>query len=152
MRTRLRLLPVLTALFTGCTAADPPTCEGGGAPLLELGDGGRTDFEAFADGVALPTTGSPAGVNLEMQTSGIDTTQGVSVVVRVAADGGPSEDNLAVLSFQCASAADGTGFGWANAIATIPADATPGSALTIDAVATDWRGITATTTLSAVVE
>ena len=132
----------------GCTAAtDPATCAGGGAPLLELGDGGRSAFVAFADGVALPT--STNGLTLEMQTSGIDTTQNVTAVVRIAADGGPSEDSIAALSLQCESAADGTGFGWAGVIASLPASTVEGSAIDIEAVITDWRGITATTSLSA---
>ncbi len=152
MRPLSCFVPALAAVLAACTTTAPPTCDGGGDPLLEIGDGGRDDFMAFADGVTLGTTGSPPGVNLQLQTSGLDTTQNVTAVVRIAADGGPTEDNLAALSLQCESAADGTGFGWASVIATIPSSAGAGSSLQIDATITDWRGISATTGLSANIE
>ena len=141
----MRALPLLLVL--GCTPdAGPPTCDGGGATTLELGDGGRNAFVPFSGGDTIPTRGEPAGLDLDLWTSGIDTSQPVTAVVRASVDGGPTEDSLASLTLTCAD----SGNGWTNVLATLGAGAAPGSTVSIESTVTDWTGVTASTSIEGV--
>ncbi|MCB9674614.1 MAG: hypothetical protein H6737_05815 [Alphaproteobacteria bacterium] len=143
----MRILPVI-ALVACSPDLGPPTCEGGGAPLVEVGDGGQTAFVAFGDGATIPTRNTPAQADLELWTSGLVTTAGITAVVRIAADGGPTEDSLATLTFVCAD----TGNGWTNVLAALPASAVSGSSLSIDVTLTDSVGTTASTSIEGIQE
>ncbi|MEZ4318873.1 MAG: hypothetical protein R3F61_15265 [Myxococcota bacterium] len=143
----MRHLPLL--VLAAC-APDygPPTCEGGGEPGLELGDGGRMAFVPFEDGGVLPTRGTPPGADIDLWTTGLDVGQGITAIVRIAADGGPTEDSLATLVFSCAD----TGNGWTNVLAQLPASAVSGSNVTVEAVLTDVNATTVTAMFEGVLE
>lgn len=136
------------AVLAGCGPEDEPVdtataCEGGGDPTITLGTGSSSDFVAFEDGdvVAL----SNGGVALAILTTGLDTREPVTAVLKVAIDG-ENADAVASLALQCPS----DGPGWIQVVAPLPAalqDADPatlsGMTLTLDAVATDARDVTA---------
>lgn len=128
---------------TGATTA----CGGEGDPTLLLGTGSRDAFVELADGetVALLQSGDQLAVSLSLLTTGLDTSEPVTAVVNVTVEG-HTGNAIASLSLQCPS----EGPGWVSVTAPLPNDydgADPatlsGLPLTLDATATDGRGITA---------
>jgi len=128
-------------------AAEPASCDGGGEPMVELGDGGQSDFQAFSDGVTVPIdeVGGAYGVSTELWSSGVDVTSPVTVVVKVSVDGGPTTDAVGQRNMQCN---DDVGNGWDSVFAPLPdhlqtaaaAEGASGSEVTITAVITDADG------------
>jgi len=146
----MRAIPLIALVLLGCETESygPPTCDGGGEPLLELGDGGRNAFAPHGPGAVLPTRGDPIGLDLDLWTSGIDTTQPVTAVVRISVAGGPTEDSLASLTLICAD----SGNGWTNVLATLPSGSASGTDVAVEAVLTDWTGVSVTAQLDGTLE
>lgn len=129
----------------GCVACsgEPATCDGGGEPAIEAGMGGADAFVPFGDGDTLE--GSSTGLQLDLWTTGLDTTQAVTTVVRISADGGPTQDSIAQLTYNCD---EGVGHGWTRVTAALPAEAADGSALDVSISATDAARTNASLELS----
>lgn len=134
---------------------EPATCDGGGAPSLALGDGGRTDFTPLGDGASIPIESYNGSyvVYIELWTSGLDTTDPMTVVVRTSVDGGPTADALGQQQLLCD---EEIGNGWTGVWAPLPGDlqteaaaqAADGAPVVITATVTDALGTTVSTELS----
>jgi len=153
----MRLALCLT-MMVACGGGDPGDsavelgpCEGGGVPLLDVGDGGMSGFSGWADGDTMELTldsTDAAGFRLEFSTEGLDTNEQVSAVVALTfPTRSNSETYLAALSLQCDE-----GPGWAATFAPLPDDVTIADvdAATVDMAVTitDHRGVSANTSLS----
>lgn len=138
----MRALVAMT--LVACGSPEPATCDGGGELALEIGAGGRDAFVPYSEGDAIRRAGD--AVALELWSSGLDTTAPVNGVVRITSTGG-SRDGIASLTLLCGE----PGHGWTSVQAFLPDDAGPGSAITVRAVLTDARGISASHELAAVV-
>jgi hypothetical protein len=94
-------------------------CDGSGAVSLRLGHGGRTTFDEYGAGEDLPIVTGPSsgawGVTLEVLTTGLDTSEPVSAVMRVIT---ASADTtyIGVLMLQCPT----PGPGWVALHADFP--------------------------------
>jgi len=139
------------------TPVEPGTCDGGGTLMVELGDGGRSDFAPFADGVELPiiTSGGVVGLQTEYWTSGLDTTAGsMTVVARVSVDGGPTSDGIAQRNLLCD---DEVGYGWDSIVVPVDddvaddPDGAEGLPFVLTVVVTDANGTSATGEVSGVI-
>ena len=137
----MRSSVALSLLLLACSG-DPATCDGGGDPALEIGEGNRDSFVAFPDGGTYE--GSNNTIDLALWTTGLDTTQAITTVVRISVDGGATTDSIAALTYQCAEA---SGNGWTSATALLPPAAADGSAVRIQVSATDHLSTNATLVL-----
>ncbi len=121
-------------------ADDVTECAGAGEPTITLGTGSLSAFVAFQDGDSVAVTED--GVQLALLTTGLDTSSPVTAVLKVGIDG-ENADAIASLSLQCPA----EGPGWIQVVAALPAGVDPATAsgltLTLDAVATDARDVTA---------
>ena len=136
-------------LVAGCETPEefgPSTCEGGGEPRIEIGTGGRNSFVGFEPGQSVRERNN--GLTMDLFTSGLNVLEPVTTVVRIAADGGGTEDSLASVSYQCTD----SGNGWTTVIANLPQNTNDGSILSIDVVATDPSGTSVSTALEVVFE
>jgi hypothetical protein len=156
VRARLARVFALGAI-AGC-ATDEPTetlsqCEGGDAPTLQIGEGGLASFTPWQDGQEVEVVDQgDLGVSLQLLSTGLDTTEPVSAVIRVTTLGSDG-DAIANLSLQCPS----EGPGWISVFAPLPsavqdggADYLDGVPATLHATATDQRGISASADLDVV--
>lgn len=130
------------------TAAEPGTCDGGGTLSVELGDGGRNDFMAFSDGEVLPVEQAGFyGVGVELWTSGLNTTESVTLVARLSVDGGPATPATALRNLLCD---DEVGYGWDSIVTPFDDDyqsdpaSVDGLPYELTVVITDTDGETAT--------
>lgn len=122
----------LSLMLLACKTVELATCDGGGEPALEVGEGPRDGFAAYADGGTYEGSGN--AIDLAFWTTGLDTTEPISTVVRISVDGGSTTDSIAQLTYQCAEA---TGNGWTSASALLPPAAVDGSSIRIQVSATD---------------
>lgn len=86
------------------TDSERTACEGGGAPTLELGLGGRSAFVPFDTGDDIEITQDGAGAygfGFELLTTGLDTTESVNAVLRVTVGTDPVQDFIALFNLQC---------------------------------------------------
>lgn len=117
----------LALLALGCGAEEAPVdsdapsaCEGAGAATVEVGSGGRSAFVPFEDGddIAAVDLAGTWGLQLELLTTGLDTTADASSVVRIQYEpGAPTEDYVGLIRLQCD---DDEGIAWANVVAGLP--------------------------------
>jgi hypothetical protein len=135
--------------LVGCgkdEVSDPATCDGGGTPGLELGDGGQLAFAPWSAGDAVPITQQgDYGFVVQLHTTGLDTTATVVSFVRFAIGAETTTTDVGgSLTFQCLD--DGTG--WTQVFATLGDDrqaasqvaALDGEALHLTVTATDQAG------------
>lgn len=119
-------------LVMACNGGGGGTCDGGGDPFLEVGTGSRDAFAPLQDGDTLEGSGS--AIEFSLVTTGLDTTQPITTVVRISADGGATTDSVAQLTYQCSQ---DVGTGWQSVTASLPSEASDGSALAITVSTTD---------------
>ena len=112
----------------------PATCDGGGEPLIELGSGGQLGFEPYADGEQVPVRPDGETVEVQLWTSGLDTTESMIVTVRTAINGGESRDSTASFTLVCP---EEEGRGWLTVYPYLPVEAADGDRVTVTATATD---------------
>lgn len=161
-------LAILGLLALGCSEDAPvdgdsedtdvvDPCAGVGEGTLELGSGGRAGFQPFEDGeaVALQQDASGWGLRLELLTTGLDTTEAATSVVRVRFEpGAPTEDYLGKVMLQCDPE---EGIAWIAVHAPIPEPwqsypaSLAGATLEVSATVTDHTGEAATDAVSLVV-
>ncbi len=150
------------AALVACSGDDgemvePGTCDGGGPVSLELGEGGRSDFVAWSDGDLLIAEdfGGTFSVYVELFTSGLDTREPVTAVVRMSVDGGPTTDAIGQQQLQCD---EEVGNGWTGVFAPLPdelqdagsVEAAEGAPVVLTATLTDVDGEAATAEISGV--
>lgn len=126
-----------------CSGEEPATCDGGGEPMIELGTGEAEAFAPYTDGDTFD--GSSSGLRVSLWTSGLDTTQPITTVIRISADGSPTADSIAQLSYSCD---DAVGNGWQQVTAALPGEAVDGSALSITISTTDANQVNAQASLT----
>lgn len=116
----------------------PPTCTGGGPLHAEIGERVGDDFRAFSEGDAIPVRqdGGSDALRLDYEIGGLDTTSPVTVVVRIAVDGGSTEDFLASASLDCTEGEPATYRAWA----AFPGGLESGQDLRIQSAFTDALG------------
>ena len=118
----------------------PPTCDGGGEPLIELGSGGQLGFEPYAAGELVPVRPDGETIEVQLWTSGLDTNDSMTVSIRTSIGGGPSRDSLATFNLVCN---EEDGRGWLSAFPFLPEGAADGDVVTVVATATDANSTSA---------
>jgi hypothetical protein len=119
-------------------AYGPPTCDGGGEPLIEIGSGGQLGFEPFAAGELVPVRPDGETIEVQLWTSGLDTTDSMIVTIRTSIAGGASKDSTASFTLVCN---DEEGRGWLGAYPFLPDEAEDGDLVTVVATATDGTDV-----------
>ena len=114
----------------------PATCDGGGEPIVEIGDGGQLDFAPFTDNdtVDLRSDGS---IEVQLFTSGLDTSNTVTVSIRTSIGGGTTRDSLSSFNLVCN---DDIGHGWLGAYPGLPDGVQAGDVVDVVATVTDASG------------
>ena len=130
----------MALLLGACSGEDqgdlygPPSCDGGGEPLVEIGSGGQLGFEPYADGDLVPVRADGETIEVQLWTSGIDTTDSVLVTIRTSLDGGASKDSSSTFTMVCD---EDSGHGWLGAYPFLPDGAEDGDLVTVVATVTD---------------
>jgi hypothetical protein len=135
---------VALGVMVACSGDDvvdegPATCDGGGPLLVEVGSGGQLDFVPFADGDEA-TLRVDETIEVQLLTSGLDTTDSVTVSVRTSIGGGTTRDSLNTFNLVCS---DDTGRGWLGAYPFVPEGAVAGDRVLVVATVTDAAGTAA---------
>jgi hypothetical protein len=143
----MRWMGWLVAGSVACNGAGeegfgPATCDGGGEPLLEAGVGGQLNFEAFGDGDLVPVRADGETIEVQLYTSGIDTTDSVTVVIKTSVGGGTTRDSINSFTLVCN---DDEGRGWLGAYPFLPATAKDGDTITLSATVTDSSSVAVNT-------
>lgn len=142
----MRAMTFLVFGLMACSGEDgepgfgPPTCEGGGEPIVEAGVGGQLSFEAYGDGERVPVRPDGETIEVQLYTSGIDTTDTVTVSMRLSVNGGTSRDSLNSFTLVC----NDEGYGWLGAYPFLPTEAADGDTVTVVATVTDAAGTSVT--------
>lgn len=155
-----------TALLCGCagdgtgdTGTSLTQCQGAGEPTVELGGGGLEEFVPWEEGatVTIVDQGGTYGFEVELLTTGIDTTAPVTTFLRFTVGGDTtSQDVGATLTFQCPN----EGPGWYGVFAPLDeayqdplaVGGIDGFAMTLDVVVTDQAGDNAEDDLDLVID
>jgi len=147
----------LTPLWACTTSEELPPCEGGGTPSAQIGEDADGGFLAFQDGDDLLVSddgGATYGFWFDYRLTGLDTSQPVTVVLRLSFDGGSSNDYLAQANLSCQD----PGPARYSAFAALPSqyqsapEALDGHSAEVDSVFTDGRGVSAEVVVEMVVD
>lgn len=137
---------VAAVALSACTGEEPgegygpPTCDGGGEPLIEIGSGGQLGFEPYAAGELVPVRTDGETIEVQLWTSGLDTTDSMIVTIRTSIDGGESKDSTASFTLVCN---EDEGQGWLGAYPFLPNGFADGDIVTVVATATDGHDVSA---------
>ena len=132
---------MVAALLLGACSGDdqgdvygPPTCDGGGEPIVEIGSGGQLGFEPYGNGELVPVRADGETIEVQLWTSGIDTTDSVLVTIRTSIGGGASKDSSSTFTMVCN---EDDGHGWLGAFPFLPDEAADGDIVAVVATVTD---------------